>query len=445
MIRQVLLLLLVVATLGAQMSERRSRSGYPTVSNLVGVFHAYPMESNDSSMCVIGYRLEASDLLFMRSSNGSSGFVAEYTVTVELQDTLGVVRFARVFRDSIRRVQPAGAFEAVPAWNTAIVVLAHGRYTMSVDVVQQQRQRMFWKAPIVLSADAQSIANASLTFVSSQASADTAICAQPWGGVIPFGTLESEALLVLPRSWTGRDKLQIECQLVGQEYPLFRGTDTVVNIPVTIRQQPLLSLPQPLMSGQTQRAFCVDLAQSVRYRTLRFRLDVRRAVPGTYRLLVVRPSTQDTIRGTFMLRWFSPPPYLLASRSAVDVMYYVLSDDEYRQLLEMPDSIRTAAVIEWWKQHDPTPATLYNEAMVEYFRRAYVARTKFATAYEPDGALTERGKVFILFGEPTRIESDLDPDRGGTETWYYTNSVRKRFSFVITEQGHFRLVAVESL
>ena len=55
----------------------------------------------------------------------------------------------------------------------------------------------------------------------------------------------------------------------------------------------------------------------------------------------------------------------------------------------------------FWARRDPTPGTPRNEMREEFDRRVQTADQTFATARQR-GALTDRGKVLVLFGAPTR-------------------------------------------
>lgn len=414
-------------------------------SNVVGIYHAFPTESADSSQCIIGYRVIIGDLLFRQRVSSSDELIAYYTATIELRDTLGVVRYARVFRDSvIRRVLP-DRFSDDATENVDTVRLANGTYSMSVDITQEQRQRLIWQTTVTFGTTPEHQAGASLGFASPQEPTDR-FCLESWGKVVPFGARRVLIVTSVPRSWSGRDVLTIRARLRQQYFPFYRGTDTAFVTPSAYDERSLMARPLgTIVSEREKNLPCVVMLPSQQVRFVKAFVDVRRAIPGDYELEVIRSSTHDTLRVPFRIQWFAPPLHLFQSRYALAVMQYVLTEEEYRRLSDTPDSDRVAAIIRWWEGQDPTPSTRYNEAMVEYFRRAYQARTTFATAVEPDGALTERGKIYILFGAPVRIETNLEHGKPGTERWYYTNTVRKLFTFEVTTQGRYRLRSIESL
>ena len=138
---------------------------------------------------------------------------------------------------------------------------------------------------------------------------------------------------------------------------------------------------------------------------------------------------------TNIIRYF----FELESFAIISVCPEKLNPARFNAFLE------TGAVhIAWafWAKRDPTPKTLYNELMAEYYRRVDYAYINFATLRERDGARTDKGKVYILYGQPTKIERKYTPGRPTEEIWYYEPIRRK---FVFTDQyGSFKLTSVET-
>jgi len=82
--------------------------------------------------------------------------------------------------------------------------------------------------------------------------------------------------------------------------------------------------------------------------------------------------------------------------------------------------------------------------MAEYFRRVDYAFTSFRTLKEENGVLTDRGKIYILFGKPTAIERSLAPGGPPRELWKYS-SLNKEFMFEDpSRQGNYKLIASEN-
>jgi len=94
---------------------------------------------------------------------------------------------------------------------------------------------------------------------------------------------------------------------------------------------------------------------------------------------------------------------------------------------------RQKLIDEFWRKRDRTPATLENEFRSEFERRAAFADQIFGTS-DARGALTDRGKVFVLLGPPefarrrplTRndrvqlVEEAINVVNGTMEHWVYS-------------------------
>ena len=122
---------------------------------------------------------------------------------------------------------------------------------------------------------------------------------------------------------------------------------------------------------------------------------------------------------------------------------YIITKEEEKLFLEAPDSEKDKFKQEFWKRRDPDPYTEENEFKVEYFSRIEQANELFRMEGKP-GWLTDRGRIFILFGPPTfRDINPLGFDRFGPckEVWQYGN-----FPVVFVDEnclGKYRLVTYD--
>jgi GWxTD domain-containing protein len=100
---------------------------------------------------------------------------------------------------------------------------------------------------------------------------------------------------------------------------------------------------------------------------------------------------------------------------------YIMASEERKIFLELPEAERPAFQEEFWKRRDPDPATEENEFKISYFARMEDAEKLFLGEGKP-GWMTDRGRVYILFGPPQeRITQSLGQSRYGrcSEIWYY--------------------------
>ncbi|RLD13413.1 hypothetical protein DRI50_07220 [candidate division KSB1 bacterium] len=144
----------------------------------------------------------------------------------------------------------------------------------------------------------------------------------------------------------------------------------------------------------------------------------------------------------FRVVWFAKPTYLYKYDLAIRPMQYLLDEKTYKRVKHLSYNKLKKWFKAYWKKRDPTPNTVYNELMVEFFRRVAEANKKFSTRHR-EGWETDQGRIYILYGKPTKI----DDHRYATETrpyqiWVYGDSLQ--FLFVDKNgNGEFSLVTVK--
>lgn len=98
---------------------------------------------------------------------------------------------------------------------------------------------------------------------------------------------------------------------------------------------------------------------------------------------------------------------------------YIITPGERKIFLELPDSEREKFKEDFWARRDPYPETPVNEFKDEYYQRLNRANQMFLGEGRP-GWLTDRGRIFILFGPPTeRNTYPMEASGYCREVWYY--------------------------
>ena len=98
---------------------------------------------------------------------------------------------------------------------------------------------------------------------------------------------------------------------------------------------------------------------------------------------------------------------------------YIMTKEERKIFLELPDSGRDDFIAEFWKRRDPDPDTERNEFRIEYEDRVAKAGALFHGEGRP-GWQTDRGRIFILFGPPSERQTfPMDASGFCREVWYY--------------------------
>lgn len=154
----------------------------------------------------------------------------------------------------------------------------------------------------------------------------------------------------------------------------------------------------------------------------------------------------------------APPPeaisnFLLSpgySRWLVGPIYFMASEEEKRRFMELADDAAAERFIErFWQRRDPNGKRPGNALRTLFERRRESADVLYD---EPPvlGHQTDRGVVFVLFGEPgdNRIETSIDVDRAPQEVWTYDQPPqgldgkpgRTRYAFALRTDGSIELL-----
>lgn len=161
--------------------------------------------------------------------------------------------------------------------------------------------------------------------------------------------------------------------------------------------------------------------------------------PGSYRLVLDLVSPLVTPKGkkkptpirrekSFTVEQ-SAATATLDPRTTLEVLRYIASDDELRQM----DGLRTqeekkAFWEAFWLRRDISPETPQNEAMEEFYKRVRYADQHFGVGGV--GWKTDMGRIYIQNGQPDEIvRNPFRFDGPPEEIWYYYRE-RKTFYFV---------------
>jgi len=112
---------------------------------------------------------------------------------------------------------------------------------------------------------------------------------------------------------------------------------------------------------------------------------------------------------------------------ALDQMRYIVTDKEYKLVKKSKRKEREKLFYQFWDDRDPTPGTITNELMDQYYYRVKYSNEKFA-GFLP-GWKSDMGMIYILFGPPDDMQRSFGQNSRYTyEVWYYY-SINRDFSF----------------
>ena len=161
---------------------------------------------------------------------------------------------------------------------------------------------------------------------------------------------------------------------------------------------------------------------------------------ATVRLETPDGELVDEAEREFSVRWMGLDSQISDLDAAISQLRYVAKDREIAALREAPDeNERLRLFREFWSRRDPTPGTPRNEQMEAYYYRVSYANERYSRMRDA-GWNTDRGEVFIRFGQPDAVEEH--PFSYGSkpyEVWRYFRHGRM-FIFVDEGVGDYRLV-----
>lgn len=142
----------------------------------------------------------------------------------------------------------------------------------------------------------------------------------------------------------------------------------------------------------------------------------------------------------FGVIWFDKPFSLMNPEFAIEMLHFIEADSVVKRMLNSDETEYKKILNTYWVPLDPTTGTSYNELMAEFYRRVDFAAREFRGLGKLDGTKTDRGMIYIRFGNPESVERSSNSLGQVTETWLYKNPERK-FIFVDERgMGNFTLI-----
>ena len=119
-------------------------------------------------------------------------------------------------------------------------------------------------------------------------------------------------------------------------------------------------------------------------------------------------------------------------------MRYVRPYKIFKKSKSMTDSESLIFFKNYWLKLDPEQSTIENELLIELDQRLKKVNSRFQEM-STQGWNTERGRVYIIYGEPNSIRTERNPNTNNIrELWSYQNG--KIFIFEENSFGRFYLI-----
>lgn len=122
------------------------------------------------------------------------------------------------------------------------------------------------------------------------------------------------------------------------------------------------------------------------------------------------------------------------------------SEDEFEAMQAVAPDQRLEVWAAFWARRDPTPDEPGNERLQAHYDRVAYARAFLRDGFE-DGALSDRGRVWILQGRPDSIDNSTPAfeSYGSYEVWRYREAGIAYYFRDVDGLGRYRLVWQEAI
>lgn len=443
----VLLVIMIFLHASPLQAQRANRVQRATVGEYGERLYAdamiLPRAGIDSADLFVSFRVAHDALTFTRvtdQSNNRGNFSAEFTLSVEVRDSIGVIRSRVRFKDTAYvNSYDASIDRSAMHHGSCRVGIAPGTYRVILETLGQREST---KRSVTLS---------QLTFLPTSGGLMTpgyigseqrqgeswTVESLVFNRNVPFGAKPCVAMFVMAdTAATAYDYAIHQLPYGPKDIRWWVDADYTG----TVRSRSDVVLEGRFESDRAARAV-LNTRQSSRYATVIVPIDVPQLVPGSYVLRLAKKGSKDTLVLPFQVQWETMPQSLRTLSYALEALVYICPEDQLDSLTEGSDAENRERLMAWWRRTDPTPTTAYNERLAEYYSRVDNASVAFSTANEPDGTFTDRGKVFILFGRPTKVEKKLGRSGSAVELWIYRSGVRKTFEFTVNSDGIYKLTS----
>jgi len=149
--------------------------------------------------------------------------------------------------------------------------------------------------------------------------------------------------------------------------------------------------------------------------------------PTSHYRIALKNTQNDSVLHKRVIQsyWKNMPTPLLSLKFSVEMLEFIMDEKEFKKITKANRDKKLELFNEFWNPRDPTPETHKNELQAEYYRRVEVAMDEYTELSRP-GFKTDRGEIYILYGEPKSITRNFPDQNVVIETWNYPN---KTFRF----------------
>jgi GWxTD domain-containing protein len=367
-------------------------------------------------LCFYSFRIPYNRFVFVKKD---SGYMAKFSLGVEVNDSLGNFADRQITQDEIF-VKSYSETDSDKVFYQGLLTfkLARGNYNflpVFTDINSKEERRLS-KIDVLINTDKyKSLLPPIFVNSSKEKSSDKKITdLANYNGFLPFSSNSYD--IIIPSVDTTLNNLKVI---------IVAGEDTVFNS--NVKESSIFSIN--LQKCNNQISFTRDTG--VTSKTRNFIIKGISSIIPEGNLSFICYTNDDKKPKIVQYKqciWFDKPHSLFNPEFAIKILNNFASQEEVEKLLDAKEKDYPKELNKFWKKYDPTPSTLFNELMSEYYKRVDYAEMNYSSLSGKKGFDTDRGKVYIQFGKPKKIERSSNEEGKVVETWYYNKE--KKFIFV---------------
>jgi GWxTD domain-containing protein len=447
-----MLFVIFICSLYIAKSQNMDKSAYYSYGTLLyAESHVLPYNNTDSIKIAVMFKLlyDAMQFTQVNPLENAGKFMAVPEVEIYFKDDQGVIKKRTMWSDTVW----VNEFEQTNAKDKytngyLIVNLPSGNYTIVVQMIDKYKQAAEIEE-IKVKADKKFLQNSFICepIFGNYPFKDNTNKFQPYvlSNNIDFTTKNSSLLAVVSYQPKYNNYNYSIKKIKGKQTSFWQDT-IFVSGRAELMENKYLSVPEnqdnTLWTINSNYDYGDKADAKFKVGLLSINIPGNLITPGTYNLIIHNEGGKDTLSAEFEVVWTDMPFSLQTIEYAVRMMYYILTDDEYSALNSGNEEKLKQKLFKYWTDRDPTKGTPYNEAMAQYFKRVDHAFFNYQSVREKDGAKTERGKIYILYGLPDSVDNKFVKNKS-REIWTY-KKLKKTFTFEIGDKGVYELKEINA-
>ena len=125
--------------------------------------------------------------------------------------------------------------------------------------------------------------------------------------------------------------------------------------------------------------------------------------------------------------WIKKPRNLRVIKEAVLILYNFFDEKAVDEVFRADSDSLYSALKNFWKKYDGSSNKTFNKVMSEFYSRVDFAIDNYSSINKMDGAKSDRGKVYIKYGIPSKSNRVFSNNKV-LEIWEYAD-IDKKFVF----------------